>query len=354
VYGNLCEKTTGRNTTRYHYNSAGLLIRVVHPDITETRYTYDSYRRRIVKEHDGITTEYLWEQDRLVRERIGDFWQRVYIYGRKEDLTPCAFTDLTKKDGSWDGESYAVHTDHLGTPFSVSNSKGDIVWDVEFLPYGEIQQLYKNEITFNFRLPGQYFDEETGLHYNRHRYYDPGFGRYITPDPIGVSGGINLYVYTQNPLKEVDFLGLSKKHGKNKEEGNRPGKESVTKKGDATDADLAKIRVEDNPKSAAKKVKVSKSKYPESYEHAKSTGNEIGPFTVDRQGRNARRRANLKGKDKVSGKDLDEFPPAVTKEGDNASVRPIDRSDNRGSGSTMGHQIKDLNDGDKFEYDWTH
>lgn len=120
-----------------------------------------------------------------------------------------------------------MHTDHIGTPFAVSNSKGEIVWDVEFLSYGETRQVYKNKITFNLRLPGQYFDEETGLHYNRHRYYDPELGRYITPDPIGVSGGINLYAYVQNPLSEIDFLGL---HGKNKEKGKRqavgPGQKS--------------------------------------------------------------------------------------------------------------------------------
>ena len=61
----------------------------------------------------------------------------------------------------------------------------------------------------NFRFPGQYYDSETGLLYNYYRYYDPGTGRYITPDPIGLVGGINLYLYTQNnPINEIDPLGL--------------------------------------------------------------------------------------------------------------------------------------------------
>ena len=58
-------------------------------------------------------------------------------------------------------------------------------------------------------MAGQYFDQETGLHYNYHRYYDPGTGRYLTPDPIGLEGGINLFSYTyNNPLNNIDPLGL--------------------------------------------------------------------------------------------------------------------------------------------------
>ena len=59
------------------------------------------------------------------------------------------------------------------------------------------------------RFPGQYYDEETGLHYNWHRYYDPDTGRYLTPDPIGLAGGINPFVYVENdPVNWVDLLGL--------------------------------------------------------------------------------------------------------------------------------------------------
>ena len=102
-----------------------------------------------------------------------------------------------------------------------------------------------------------------------------------------------------------------------------------------------------------KKVQVSKNKYPESYEHAESTGNPNGPFTKDAQNAKERRRENLKDVERVPGLDLDEWPPAQTVEGTGASVKPISPSDNRGSGATIGNQTRDLNDGDQFEIEWT-
>jgi RHS repeat-associated protein len=85
---------------------------------------------------------------------------------------------------------------------------GTIVWRAAYLPFGKAQ-LITETITNNFRFPGQYFDEETGLHYNMHRYYNPATGRYMTPDPIGLEGGINLYGFVQNdPVNFVDPWGL--------------------------------------------------------------------------------------------------------------------------------------------------
>ncbi|ECC1662641.1 RHS repeat-associated core domain-containing protein, partial [Salmonella enterica subsp. salamae] len=63
------------------------------------------------------------------------------------------------------------------------------------------------------RLPGQQYDEESGLHYNRHRYYDPGQGRYITQDPIGLAGGWNFYSYPENPIGWIDPMGLAPRSG---------------------------------------------------------------------------------------------------------------------------------------------
>ena len=84
-----------------------------------------------------------------------------------------------------------------------------MVWQAAYLPYGEAQ-VQTNTVVNNLRFPGQYFDAETGLHYNWHRYYDPVTGRYISADPIGLAGGLNLYAYVGgNPINAIDPWGLA-------------------------------------------------------------------------------------------------------------------------------------------------
>ncbi|WP_440534644.1 RHS repeat-associated core domain-containing protein [Variovorax sp. YR566] len=77
-------------------------------------------------------------------------------------------------------------------------------------PWGTLQEEYNpHDIDQPIRLPGQHHDAETGLHYNRHRYYDPGMGIYVSQDPIGLQGGLNLHQYAANPLEWIDPLGLN-------------------------------------------------------------------------------------------------------------------------------------------------
>ena len=103
---------------------------------------------------------------------------------------------------------YAIHADHLGTPLNVTDARQKVVWHAEYTPFGEAA-IEKEKVTLNIRFPGQYFDEETGMHYNYFRDYDPQTGRYLTSDPIGLKGGINSYAYVQcNPLSYGDPLGL--------------------------------------------------------------------------------------------------------------------------------------------------
>jgi RHS repeat-associated protein len=88
------------------------------------------------------------------------------------------------------------------------DSSGTVVWKAVYFPFGKTQILTET-ITNNIRFPGQYFDAETGLHYNWNRYYDPYTGRYLTPDPIGLDGGMNLFAYANgNPVNSIDPEGL--------------------------------------------------------------------------------------------------------------------------------------------------
>ncbi|NWE43961.1 RHS domain-containing protein, partial [Pseudomonas yamanorum] len=99
--------------------------------------------------------------------------------------------------------------DHLGTPQELTAPDGEIVWSAHYRAYGQIAKLDVNTITNPLRFQGQYFDPESGLHYNRHRYYNPDVGRYLTPDPVKLAGGLNGYQYVPNPTGWVDPLGLN-------------------------------------------------------------------------------------------------------------------------------------------------
>jgi RHS repeat-associated protein len=98
--------------------------------------------------------------------------------------------------------------DHLDTPVMITDKNEEVVWKADFKPFGEADVTIE-DVQNNFRFPGQYYDNETELHYNWHRYYNPTTGRYLTPDPIGLIGGINLYFYAiDNPVNAFDPFGL--------------------------------------------------------------------------------------------------------------------------------------------------
>ena len=103
-------------------------------------------------------------------------------------------------------EVYSFHTDQIGTPLELSDSEGKIVWQATYRSWGAIEQMTVKEVEQNLRFQGQYFDAETGLHYNTFRYYDAEVGRYVTIDSIGLVGG-NLYKYAPNPVSWQDPLG---------------------------------------------------------------------------------------------------------------------------------------------------
>ena len=109
-----------------------------------------------------------------------------------------------------------LHSDHLNTPRLATNAQAQVIWRWEGTAFGD---TYPNEdvdgdgklTTINLRFAGQYYDAESGLHYNWNRYYDPRIGRYVTSDPIGLRASLNTYAYVDNnPLRFVDPMGLDK------------------------------------------------------------------------------------------------------------------------------------------------
>jgi RHS repeat-associated protein len=121
---------------------------------------------------------------------------------------------LTSADAPPNPGYQYVHADHLGAPRAITNASGTVVWKATYQPFGQatINADVTNSghpTTLNLRFPGQYFDAESGLHYNGLRDYDPGTGRYLTSDPSGLRGGFNTYAYARgNPLRWLDRLGL--------------------------------------------------------------------------------------------------------------------------------------------------
>ncbi|WP_323862901.1 RHS repeat-associated core domain-containing protein, partial [Xenorhabdus szentirmaii] len=134
-----------------------------------------------------------------------------------ESYTPlaCIVAKGAVQDYFW------YHTDINSAPLEVTDEDGKIAWSGKYDAFGAVNSTTMAYFTDterssrnfdqNLRYAGQYFDKETGLHFNTYRYYAPEIGRFISPDPIGLNGGINLYQYAPNPLGWVDPLGLNSK-----------------------------------------------------------------------------------------------------------------------------------------------
>ncbi len=207
AYGNQIRERRGTGqklVTEYRYDCQHRLIGVSLPGGSTASYKYDAFGRRIEKTVDGHTTEFLWQGERLIAESATNRY-RTYIY------EPGTFRPLAMLDGEgpMKAQPFYYQLDHLGTPQELTDYSGEIMWSAKYRAYGNLATLDIAEIDNPLRFQGQYFDAETGLHYNRHRYYNPGTGRFLTPDPIKLAGGLNNYQYVPNPTGWVDPLGLT-------------------------------------------------------------------------------------------------------------------------------------------------
>ncbi|GBE39847.1 tRNA3(Ser)-specific nuclease WapA precursor [bacterium BMS3Bbin08] len=168
-------------------------------------YYYDPFGRRIFKEVGGTRTYYLYSDEGLIGEYDSSGIE-IKTYGYKPDTTWTTDTLFMKENGNY----YFYHNDHLGTPMVMTDISGNLVWSAAYDSFGKADVQPSSTIENNLRFPGQYFDEETGFHYNWNRYYDPTTGRYITTDPLWFTGrDVNLYRYVGNsPINFINPWGL--------------------------------------------------------------------------------------------------------------------------------------------------
>ena len=180
---------------------------------------YDPFGRRLSKERqdklawtstEPKRTHFVWDGSRLLQEYTykGSY---TYIYTDQDSYEPLAQIF----DSAKDGKQYLAyfHTDQVGIPREMIDQFGNLLWYGDYTAWGRLKsemKVYPNAHQ-PFRLQNQYFDEETGLHYNLMRYYEPEAGRFVNQDPIGLLGGANLYLFAPNMQTWIDSLGLSGK-----------------------------------------------------------------------------------------------------------------------------------------------
>lgn len=209
----LSERRGPAGTARYVYDDLDRLVEIDLPDGSSWSAKYDALGRRTEKKHGDDTWIYYWNGDRLAAEHLPDGKLRIYLYAdRDRALQPFGFSELegVAADPA-SAKHYRFVCDHLGTPEQVIDEEGTVVWQAELEPFGAAKVTAGEDFHQPIRWPGHYYDAETGLHYNRYRYYSPELGRYLQSDPIDLEGGHNLYAYAQdsNPLRDVDIFGLA-------------------------------------------------------------------------------------------------------------------------------------------------
>ncbi|WP_418150182.1 RHS repeat-associated core domain-containing protein [Variovorax atrisoli] len=258
-HGNMVERVCNGRSTTFAWDGFGRLSFATDEDGTPTSFAYDPLGRRISKRSRDSITRFGWDGDTLAfestqslsaeQEDEGRGWSVHYVHeprsfaplvqlrqahaivpGRTPDVRELMAANGgaydIEQDPLWNGElqpgqrSFEAdeiafyQCDHLGTPRDLTDHEGRVGWSAQYKAWGEAREVISEAgrragIVNPIRFQGQYFDAETGLHYNRYRYYDPASGRYVSPDPLGLAGGLNLYAYVGgNPVRGIDPLGL--------------------------------------------------------------------------------------------------------------------------------------------------
>ena len=231
-------------TTDYHYDAFGRRTHK-HSETKLKSRKHSSGKLLITPVQTSKTkqqhTSYLWDGNRQLQQNTAththtiiyeqDSFEPVAQFIWLRDGLTAANDEPETNDDGWYGNNrpviktgvqlYHYHNDHLGTPNELTDQQGDVVWYADYEAWGNtatvewkaqrIDNIVVSEAHLQpIRFQGQHFDEETGLHYNRFRYFDPDMGMFTTRDPIGLLGGNNVFQYAPNPTGWIDPFGLEK------------------------------------------------------------------------------------------------------------------------------------------------
>ncbi|MFD7323107.1 putative T7SS-secreted protein [Streptomyces sp. NPDC059875] len=190
------------DTWRYEWDAEDRLTSVTTPDGTVWRYAYDPLGRRISKQSPFETIHFTWDGTTLCEQTTAD----VTLTWDHAGLRPLAQTE--RRTDSTDERFFAIVTDLIGTPTELVDESGALAWHSRTTLWGTTTWNRSASAYTPLRFPGQYFDPESGLHYNYFRYYDPESARYLSQDPLGLAPADNPATYVHNPHTWSDPLGL--------------------------------------------------------------------------------------------------------------------------------------------------
>ena len=296
--GNLIEKTLpDGGVWRYAWNGAGNLVRVIRPDGQTIELGYDPLGRRLSRTFRGRTTRWIWDGNLILHEwqegsrgEDGEPGSRAagraraqeadeIAVARREALLsgrpalgpppsggdsprdsdggsadapitwlfePDSFAPLAKLLGE---RRWGIVVDHLSTPIAMFDAQGVATWSAAVGVYAELRQVEGERAACPFRRPGQYEDQESGLYYNRYRYYDPESGQYLSADPLGIQGGLNAYSYSDDPNTIFDVFGLAKARCERFVRYMTPAEAEATKTANGLVPDINKVTREETGKA---------------------------------------------------------------------------------------------------------
>jgi RHS repeat-associated protein len=207
--------TTSDGSATYAYNDAGRMISATKAGVTSS-YALNGLGQRVRKTTSSVSSYFVYDEaGHLIGEynHSGNLIAETVWFG---DIPVV----VLKPNGSGGVNAFYIHTDHLNTPRKITRPSDDVVmwrWDSD--PFG---MTLANEnpsglgvFSYSLRFPGQYYDSETGLHYNYYRDYDPATGRYVQSDPAGLTYSLNTYAYLDgDPLHGTDPFGLGRATGR--------------------------------------------------------------------------------------------------------------------------------------------